>query len=170
MECRSTCRLPKPRLPYPDPLLITRCSVNPSGIFTAGAAVAFLIAVPITTYITAPNGVFQSFVEATIRLVPGTANIPKDRIIPALSALYIFVTFGATGAASGAGQAMARENGLDNNRTSSLNVYFCDSVCLMNMIKFLAALRLISQCIQILARTFICSAASRSACAAHITT
>jgi len=89
--------------------------VNPSGILTAGAAVAFLVAVPITTYISAPNGVLQSFVEAVVRIVPGTANIPKDRIIPALSALYIFMTFGATGAISGAGQAMAREGGLDDN-------------------------------------------------------
>ena len=62
----------------------------------------------------------QSFVEAVIRLVPGTANIPKDRIVPALSALYIFMTFGATGAASAAGQGMAREGGLDDNRKSNL--------------------------------------------------
>jgi hypothetical protein len=89
-----------------------------------GQPLAFLIAVPVTTYITAPNGVLQSFVEAAVRIVPGTVDIPKDRIIPALSALYIFMTFGATGAASGAGQAMGREGGLDDNRRSRLIIYF----------------------------------------------
>lgn len=36
-------------------------------------------------------------------------------MIPALSALYVFWTFGASGAVSAAGQAMSREEGLDNN-------------------------------------------------------
>jgi len=89
--------------------------VNPNGLLVGGAAVAFLAAVPVTSYITAPGGVLQSFVEAAVRLVPGTANIPTDRVLPALSALYIFVTFGATGAFSAAGQSMASEKGLDDN-------------------------------------------------------
>ena len=79
------------------------------------AAAAFLAAVPITTYMTAPGGVLQSFIEAAVRLVPGTANISKDRVVPALSALYIFATFAGTGALSAAGQAMSSEKGLDNN-------------------------------------------------------
>ena len=117
----------------PINLLLIGCSVNPSGIFTLSAAVAFLVAVPITTYITAPGGVLQSFVEAAVRIVPGTADIPKDRIVPALSALYIFMTFGVTGAASGAGQAMAREGGLDDNRRSNPSDLFPQRACLMKV-------------------------------------
>lgn len=42
-------------------------------------------------------------------------SITSGRAIPALSALYLFWTFGASGALSAAGQAMAREDGLDKN-------------------------------------------------------
>jgi hypothetical protein len=41
--------------------------------------------------------------------------ITSGRAIPALSAIYLFWTFGASGAISAAGQAMAREEGLDND-------------------------------------------------------
>jgi len=89
--------------------------VNLNGILMAGAPAAYLAVVPLTSYMTAPGGVLQSFIEAAVRLVPGTANIPTDRVLPALSALYIFVTFCATGALSAAGQAMSRKEGFDNN-------------------------------------------------------
>lgn len=56
--------------------------------------------------------------ETMLALIPGGGSIPKDRTIAALSALYIFTTFAATGAGSVAGQAMARKDGLDNNSTS----------------------------------------------------
>lgn len=110
----------------------------------------------------------QSFVEVLVRLVPGTADIPKDRIIPALSALYIFMTFGATGAASGAGQAMGRVGGLDDNRTSSLNLHLLchllhdgkDSHTYSWLISLLS---------QTLVKTSICSVASHYACAAPTT-
>jgi uncharacterized MAPEG superfamily protein len=46
--------------------------------------------------------------------IPG-GTIPHDRLIPVISALYVFFTFGATGAFSAAGQAMARPTGLDNS-------------------------------------------------------
>lgn len=113
------CKIPHLNSPQHLAKSSLRFSVNPNGLLIGGAAVAFLAAVPVTSYITAPGGVLQSFVEATVRLVPGTANIPKERVLPALSALYIFVSFGATGAFSAAGQAMANEKGLDDNRTSA---------------------------------------------------
>lgn len=71
--------------------------------------------VPITSRITAPGGVVQKAVETLVAMIPGSAGISQDRMIPALAAFYIFSTFAATGAASVAGQAMAREGGLDNN-------------------------------------------------------
>jgi hypothetical protein len=43
------------------------------------------------------------------------AAITSGRAIPALSAIYLFWTFGASGAISAAGQAMGREEGLDND-------------------------------------------------------
>lgn len=66
---------------------------------------------------TKPNGVTQKLSETLIQLIPGVgiSSISSGRAIPALSALYLFWTFGASGAASAAGQAMAREEGLDNN-------------------------------------------------------
>ena len=113
--------------------LLNQYSVIPSGIFTAGAAVTFLAAVSVTTYITASDGVLQFFVKAAIQLVPGTASIPIDHIISALRALYVFMTFGATGAAREAGQAMARKEGLDSNRTPSRHVYSGGFPCLVNV-------------------------------------
>ena len=82
----------------------------------AGAGAAFLAFVPISSFMTKPDGLIQKIIEAAVRIVPGTANIPKERIIPALSALYIFATFAGSGAASAAGQAASRRDGLDNNR------------------------------------------------------
>lgn len=64
---------------------------------------------------TAENGVVQKAMETLIALIPGSSGIAKDRMIPALSAWYIFVTFAATGAGSVAGQAMSRKAPFDNN-------------------------------------------------------
>ena len=90
-------------------------SPNPGGAAWLGAGPLFLAAVPLTSYLTAENGFVQKAVDLLLSLVPGTSGLAKDRTIPALAALYIFVTFGATGAASVAGQAMCRKDGLDNN-------------------------------------------------------
>lgn len=57
----------------------------------------------------------QKLMETVLSLIPGSSNITRERTIPALSALYMFTTFAATGAASVAGQAAARKDGLDNN-------------------------------------------------------
>ncbi|KAI4699310.1 hypothetical protein J4E81_005204 [Alternaria sp. BMP 2799] len=88
---------------------------NPSGAMIAAFAPMYLAAIPLTSFLTKPNSVTQSLVHALIKLIPGvtTTAITSGRAIPALSALYIFWTFGASGALSAAGQAMGREEGLD---------------------------------------------------------
>lgn len=87
-------------------------SANPSGLVMAAFGPVFLAAVPMTSYITKPGGYVQTIVETTLKLVPGT--IPSDRVIPAMSAIYIFWTFAGTGAISAAGQAASRSEGLDD--------------------------------------------------------
>jgi hypothetical protein len=52
---------------------------------------AFLVAVPV-------SGVLASFVKAAFHLDPGTADIPKDHKVPALSVPYIFMVFRETAA------------------------------------------------------------------------
>ncbi|KAK5938361.1 hypothetical protein PMZ80_009331 [Knufia obscura] len=86
---------------------------NPGGAAIAGVAAAYIGLVPVTSWL-AKTGVLSSLVNGTVRLVPGYTSA-SGRIIPAMSALYIFWTFGASGAISAAGQAMAREEGLDND-------------------------------------------------------
>ena len=73
----------------------------------------YLVGVPITSFMTKPEGVLQGLVQGTLKLIPG--GVAAGRTVPALSALYLFMTFGASGAISAAGQAMGREEGLDNN-------------------------------------------------------
>lgn len=85
----------------------------------AAVGPAFLAIIPITNYATAPNGIVQKAVETLISLIPKNASIASDRVIPALSAFYIFWTFAATGAASAAGLAASTKDGLDNNRMYS---------------------------------------------------
>ena len=92
-------------------------SVNPSGAIVMAAVPMYLALVPLTSYLTKPNSIVQSLTHALIKVLPGVgvSSITSGRAIPALSALYLFWTFGASGAASAAGQAMAREEGLDND-------------------------------------------------------
>ncbi|KAJ4415850.1 hypothetical protein N0V82_007110 [Gnomoniopsis sp. IMI 355080] len=88
--------------------------VNPSGAAIGGFAAAYLVGIPITSSITKADGLLQSLIQGTLKLlIPG--GVAPGRTIPALTALYLFMTFGATGALSAAGQAMARREGLDNN-------------------------------------------------------
>lgn len=91
--------------------------VNPSGLALMGAAPLYLALVPVTSYLTKPDSIVQSLTHALVKLLPGVsaAAITSGRAIPALSALYLFWTFGASGALSAAGQAMGREEGLDND-------------------------------------------------------
>lgn len=88
-------------------------SLNPSGAAISGFTAAYLVGVPITSSITKTDGVFQSLIQGALDFFPG--GVAPGRTIPALTALYVFMTFGASGAISVAGQAMARREGLDNN-------------------------------------------------------
>ncbi|KAL5119964.1 hypothetical protein ACEQ8H_002062 [Pleosporales sp. CAS-2024a] len=90
--------------------------LNPSGVALVGAAPLYLALIPVTSLVTKPDSIIQSLTHALVKLLPGvsTAAITSGRAIPALSALYLFWTFGASGAASAAGQAMGRQLGLDN--------------------------------------------------------
>jgi len=89
---------------------------NYGGLAIAGAAPMYLALIPATSFATKPDSIVQSLTHALIKLLPGVgpAAITSGRAIPALSALYLFWTFGASGALSAAGQAMGREDGLDN--------------------------------------------------------
>ncbi|KAE9366380.1 hypothetical protein N431DRAFT_488154 [Stipitochalara longipes BDJ] len=89
--------------------------VNPSGLLTTAIGPLFLAVIPLTTSITHPNSTIQKALETLLSIIPGSDSIPKDRVIPALSAFYIFWTFAATGAASAGGQGAGRREGLDNN-------------------------------------------------------
>jgi uncharacterized MAPEG superfamily protein len=73
-----------------------------------------LAVTPLAIYLTKPGGTVQKVLETALKLFPG-GPVANDRVIPAISALYVFWTFGGTGAFSVAGQAMARKEGLDNN-------------------------------------------------------
>ncbi|ETN43893.1 uncharacterized protein HMPREF1541_11024 [Cyphellophora europaea CBS 101466] len=90
---------------------------NPSGAAIAGFAALYLAFIPITSSITRRDSVVQSAIGLTLRLIPGLGPhpLPASRQIPALSALYTFFAFGASGAVSAAGQAMGMPEGLDNN-------------------------------------------------------
>ncbi|KAK7703591.1 hypothetical protein SLS64_008904 [Diaporthe eres] len=87
--------------------------VNPSGAAISGFGAAYLIGVPITSSITKADGVFHGLVQRLFEIFPG--GVAQGRAIPALTAFYVFMTFGASGAISAAGQAMGRREGLDNN-------------------------------------------------------
>ncbi|KAH7083818.1 hypothetical protein FB567DRAFT_92480 [Paraphoma chrysanthemicola] len=88
---------------------------NPAGVAYVGATALYLALVPATSFLTKPGSIVQSLTHALIKLLPGvgTTAITSGRAIPALSAFYLFWTFGASGAASAAGQAMGREEGFD---------------------------------------------------------
>lgn len=86
----------------------------------AAFAPFYLALVPVTSWLSRPNGILSKAIGAvaSVVLIPGsgssTSSVPADRIIPALSTVYIFWTFGASGAFSAAGQAMSRPAGLDD--------------------------------------------------------
>lgn len=60
-----------------------------------------------------PGGIIEKATNAIVTVITG--NSTSDRAVPALAALYLFWTFGATGAFSAAGQAMTRQAGLERN-------------------------------------------------------
>ena len=94
----------------------------------AGGAAMNLAMTPITTIIAKEGGVFQSVLATVAQAVPGLDNVQTDRIIPALSAFYIFATYMASSAASVGGQAAGNEKGRDINR-ESLTAYTMTKIC-----------------------------------------
>lgn len=110
MECTSCIACPHGAHPKAN----TRNSVNPSGFYMGLFAPVYILGVPLTSYL-ANNVVVQRLTEGLVAAIPGT--VPQSRIIPALGAWYVFMTFGASAAFSVAGQATSRKQGLDNNRT-----------------------------------------------------
>lgn len=100
------------------------CSVNPKGLLSAGVGVIFIAAVPLTSFLTQPGGLVEKAVYGSMRTLAwaGTAGatsaISQKSMIPALSALYIAMTYALTGAASAAGVGSAYKEGRDNKRTS----------------------------------------------------
>jgi hypothetical protein len=104
-------------MPYSIVTYLNRFSVNPNGLFMIAVGPVFLAIIPVTNYLTAPNSFVQKAIEGLLSVIPGSSSIASNRVIPALSAFYIFWTFAATGAASAAGLGASRKEGLDNNRT-----------------------------------------------------
>ncbi|KAK8091881.1 hypothetical protein PG997_002242 [Apiospora hydei] len=75
---------------------------NPKGIRKGIISLAFLGLIPVTDYL-ARTGPLQWLLRQTVALIPGCAaasDITRGRMIPALSALYLFATYGASGAPS----------------------------------------------------------------------
>lgn len=73
----------------------------------------YLAGIPLTTWLAQPGGILEKVTNAIVSAITGRST--SDRAVPALAALYLFWTFGATAAFSAAGQAMARQGGLDRN-------------------------------------------------------
>jgi hypothetical protein len=63
-------------------------SVNPAGIYTAAYTPLYLAFVPVTSFLTKPNGVLESVIRGLTKLIPGGV-VPENRTIPALAALYL---------------------------------------------------------------------------------
>lgn len=80
---------------------------------------------PVTSYITQQGGVFEKIVDTLVNTIGfiGTAGaqttIAPGRSIPALGALYLFLTYAMTGAVAVGARASATPKGHDNNRKSS---------------------------------------------------
>ena len=82
----------------------------------AGAPAIYLAIVPVTSIIAKEGGIFQSILGTMTQAIPGLGSVQPDRVIPAMSAFYIFATFVGSSAGSVAGSAASREKGLDPYR------------------------------------------------------
>ncbi|KAK6837917.1 hypothetical protein PG987_006198 [Apiospora arundinis] len=90
---------------------------NPKGLNRGLISLAFLGLIPVTNFL-ARTETLHWVLRRTVSLIPGCAAagahlVASGRAIPALSALYLFATYGASGALSVAGQSMARPEGVD---------------------------------------------------------
>lgn len=93
--------------------MLTSSSQNTSGALVAAASGLYVAGIPLTSWLAQPGGMLEKLTNAIVRTITG--NSTTDRAVPALAALYLFWTFGVSGACSAAGQAMARQEGLDSS-------------------------------------------------------
>lgn len=95
--------------------------MNPAGATIAVSALGYIAFIPVTSYLARADPI-QNLVKAVAGIVPGftaSSALPGATyaagIIPALSAVYAFWTFGASGALSATGQAIGRSAQFDND-------------------------------------------------------
>ncbi|KAI9665352.1 MAG: hypothetical protein M1831_001789 [Alyxoria varia] len=97
--------------------------LNPKGIGWSLASVGYFAAIPVSSWLAQPNYVVEKSLALLLQVgsassasTSGAALISdKAKAIPALSVLYLFVTYAASAATSVAAQAMGREEGLDGS-------------------------------------------------------
>lgn len=100
---------------------------NPAGVAFLGIAPPiFIAAVPLSFWLTQPNGSVEKLLNSIVRTTVyvgsagSTSNVSTDRAIPALSALYMFLTYGLGGASSAAAIDMGTK-GRDSSRKIRLS-------------------------------------------------
>lgn len=93
-------------------------SENPSGLLLTGFSALFLAAIPLTSYITQPNSIFEKslngLTSTLTHLIPSSSPTSTNKIAT-LATLYLTVTYALSGAASAAGINSAYAEGRDNN-------------------------------------------------------
>lgn len=95
-------------------------SENPSGLLLTGFSALFLAAIPLTSYITQPNSIFEKslngLTSTLTHLIPSSSpTASSTNKIATLATLYLTVTYALSGAASAAGINSAYAEGRDNN-------------------------------------------------------
>jgi uncharacterized MAPEG superfamily protein len=94
--------------------------VNPQGLTMSAFTLAFLAAIPVTSWIAQPSGLLEKAINAITSTVTyvssagSTSTISPTGRIASLSALYIFTTHAFSGAMSAAGVAAGNSDGRDN--------------------------------------------------------
>ncbi|EMF08943.1 uncharacterized protein SEPMUDRAFT_111426 [Sphaerulina musiva SO2202] len=93
---------------------------NPSGLLLTGFSALFLAAIPLTSYITQPNSIFEKslngLTSTLTHLIPSSSPTSSStNKIATLATLYLTVTYALSGAASAAGINSAYAEGRDNN-------------------------------------------------------
>ena len=96
--------------------------LNPSGYkFLGIAPPIFLAAVPLSSWLSQPGGLIEKIIHGIARgtVYAGSAgtttSVPAARIVPALSALYLFLVYGVGGASSASAIDLGTK-GRDNAR------------------------------------------------------
>lgn len=95
--------------------------VNPSGsILLLAAPPIFAAGVPVCNFIASKGGLFEKalngFISASTFVASAgtTSSISSDRVIPALSAIFLFSTYALAGASSAAAIGMSSSEGRSN--------------------------------------------------------